>query len=948
MTSVVQYGYGNCGPSRVVVQCWVCRSAAALEWNARSYDGLFLNWLVAAYAILAISTDLGRTGAGAITSTVACMGRPTILAICGGNGAADYDRSRRPGAGGLDDLCAGCGADMAIDPSAANCRYGGDDDGVGTVAFVELDYLSRRASEARIGRSLNGVWGHVIVAAGWTLLIVGIALLVVGISIGWLIMGMAALCYMVAVWERHYLRELPRGVGDRLDDVVAGDVLGALPKDPRPVDIALAAATTTGGLFVARRLGITPMMVGQLANTVTHPEAVWDRAREIARMLDTPLITGEVLVVALIQAVPDHERIIASIHLSNDDLIEGIRWYRRIQTLIDAQKHPRRTGGIGRDWSFGYIPLLARFGHNISQQLMRGGLLTVNVASHQEAVERLIDIFQANGRQNAALIGPPGVGKTTLIHAFAERLLDAGSAMDDSLKFRQVVILDSSALIAAAPGRGELEQLIMRVLGEAFSAQNIIICLDNAELFFEEGIGAVDLTNVLGPILDAGRLRIIMSMDEQRFLRISQRNAALANSLNRIMVTPADEHETMQIMQEQILLTEMRQRVTYMYQSLQEAYRLSQRYIYDLAMPGQAMKLLESAAGYAENGVVTMNSVQQAIEKTMNVKVSVAQSADDRDRLLRLEDLIHERMINQTHAVAVVSDALRRARAGVRNQNRPIGTFLFLGPTGVGKTELAKALASVYFDGEDRLIRLDLNEFVTPNDVARLIADGATDPTSLAAQVMKQPFSVILLDEIEKAHPSVLATLLQVLDEGILRDSKGREIRVRDAIIIATSNAGADRIREYVARGYDLTAYQDTLVNELITSGQFKPEFLNRFDEIVLFRPLAKPELLQVIDLMIAGVNKTLEVQKVAVAVDDSARELLVDRGYDPQLGARPMRRVVQRSVENLVARAMLSGQLMPGSSLTVTRSDIEPLLTPSDAPRPLTEENHSDASLPA
>jgi len=272
----------------------------------------------------------------------------------------------------------------------------------------------------------------------------------------------------------------------------------------------------------------------------------------------------------------------------------------------------------------------------------------------------------------------------------------------------------------------------------------------------------------------------------------------------------------------------------------------------------------------------------------MNVKIAVASDRDDREKLLNLEELIHKRMVNQTRAVGVVSDALRRARAGVRNQNRPIGTFLFLGPTGVGKTELAKALADVYFDGEGRIVRLDLNEFVQSSDVRRLIADGAEDPSSLTAQMMKQPFSVVLLDEIEKAHPQVLTTLLQMLDEGILRDEKNREISFRDAIVIATSNAGADRIREYIARGHDMEHYEQEFIDELISSNQFKPEFLNRFDEIVTFVPLGKNELLEVVDLMIAGVNKTLALQKVSVSVDDDAKMMLVEKGYDPRLGARP------------------------------------------------------------
>jgi len=240
-------------------------------------------------------------------------------------------------------------------------------------------------------------------------------------------------------------------------------------------------------------------------------------------------------------------------------------------------------------------------------------------------------------------------------------------------------------------------------------------------------------------------------------------------------------------------------------------------------MPGQALSLLDAAADYAESGLVTARSVTMAIEKTIGVKTNIVDDESERDKLLNLEVLIHERMIGQERAVGVVSDALRRARAGIRNQKRPVGTFMFLGPTGVGKTELAKSLAAVYFGGEQNIIRLDMNEYVSPDDVVRLIADGTEDAGSLTAQVMKQPFSVILLDEIEKAHSSVLSTLLQLLDEGILRDTRNREVSFRDAIVIATSNAGADRIQEYLHRGYNLEQFEDKFVDELISSNLFIP-----------------------------------------------------------------------------------------------------------------------------
>ncbi len=790
---------------------------------------------------------------------------------------------------------------------------------------------SVRAAKARFGARV-GKGGRIALGLMCAFLVVGgVAVLSAGVAAGWILVGFAALPFMVLQWYSHELTA-PKTAGVTVDGLLAGDILGKLNTSPSPRQIADIAASVQGGQFLAARFGITKVTLQNItSDDPAETQAIWQNALRIREQTGSETIDGAVLAVAVIFSFPGHEDLLAHMKLGSDDLIEGARWYEDLKRMIEEGSRPRRTGGIARDFSFGYIPLLRRFGQNLSDGT--GAKVSVDVGSHVAALDQLISTFSSGGRQNAVLVGETGVGKTTIVHDLADRILDASARIPQSLKFRQIFLLDASSLIAAAPGRGELEGLVMRVLGEAYSAKNIIICLDNAQLFFEEGVGSVDLSNMLLPILEAGNLRIILTMDEQRFLQISQRNPSLANALNRISITPATKQETMAVMRHQLIYAEYQRHVTYMYQALQEAYDLSERYVHDLAMPGRALKLLESAAGYSENGVVTANSVHMAIEKTMDIKVGVANTDDEREKLLNLEDLIHERMINQTRAVQVVSDALRRARAGVRNVSRPVGTFLFLGPTGVGKTELSKALADVYFGGEERMVRLDLNEYVRPEDVSRLIADGAEDPTSLTAQVMKQPFSVVLLDEIEKAHPQVLTTLLQLLDEGILRDIKNREVSFRDAIVIATSNAGADRIREYIERGYKLQDFERQFVDELISSNQFRPEFLNRFDEIVVFRPLEKPELVQVIDLIIAGINKQLASQKISVNVTDDAKVYLVDKGYDPRLGARPMRRVVQRAVENLVAKQMLSGAVSAGAVIDVTREQVEAMLGP-DSPQ--------------
>lgn len=790
---------------------------------------------------------------------------------------------------------------------------------------------SVRTSKARFATKLSSKWlrrGLVTVS----LISIVLALTsTIGLHdpTGWWWLCLLWPVLVLLIWWEYDLKDLPANKNPQtLDDVLEGELLGRLPKNVTPKQLAEQVMRLGGGHFYLARFGIGPNFLSHLvSDDPADTEAVWKEAIDLQTQAGAATISSAAVTAALIRVSPQADQLLAHLQIDRDDIVSGVDWYEHVGELITQFRNRRAKGGFGRDWSFGYIPTLSRFGQNLSEQIERGGLLVRNIEGHQTVLNQMIETFGSGGRQNIALVGPLGVGKTTLVYAFAEKLLNPDTKLPNSLNYRQVISLDPGTLISHAHGRGELEGLVSELLYEAHTAKNIILCLDGAELFFEEGVGSVDLSNLLLPVLEGGGVRMILTMDEQRMLQIAQRNPGLARTLNRITVSPPERRDTLHILQDQLIGLEFQNKVTFMYQALTEAYRLGQRYVYEQAMPGKALKLLESAARFSEKGLVTAHSVQQAIEQTLGVKVAVASNASERETLLNLEDLIHKRMINQTRAVKVVSDALRRARAGVRNPDRPIGTFLFLGPTGVGKTELAKSIGAVYFGGEDRLVRLDMNEYVAANDVARLIADGAKDPHSLTAQIAKQPFSVVLLDEIEKAHPNVLNTLLQLLDEGILRDINNREVSFRDAIIIATSNAGADKIREHIQKGEQLEQFEEEFTNELIESQQFRPEFLNRFDEVVLFRPLKEDELLQVVDLIITGINKNLALQKVSIDIDIEAKKLLVKTGNDPRLGARPMRRIVQRTVENLVARQMLGGQVAPGSVIHITLEEVQSAL---------------------
>ncbi len=789
---------------------------------------------------------------------------------------------------------------------------------------VDFDPKNPRVKIAKRKKSLNHTSTIVLnYSVAISLLLGGIALLLLKESTGWILIGFAIYPIIFNFWIKHALANVPIKNTQNFTDLISEDLLLTLKENLTPTELAKILPKTQSGVFLMARFSLTIQLFEILAPYFPASiEPIYQNAINLREKTNSTEITGAILVVAFIESIPDYPQILNQLKLSIDDLYQGINWYNHLYGIVKNSSKQVRSGGIARDLAFGYTPTLQRFAINLSERYASSNL-SVKQSKNSEIVEKMIHIFSHGGRQNVSLIGAYGSGRSAIVNSLAETLMDADSKVPNNLKYRQIYSLDAPSIISSVSNNSELEYLMISIFNEIYSAKNIILCLDNAHLFFEEGPGSIDISNLLVPILEAGNIRMILIMDNQRFLEISAKNPALANTLNKINVEPANYEETIKILMDQIPYMENQKNVLYTYKALTTAYRLSEQYIHDVVMPGKAKLLLETAASYAEDGVVTETTVEIAVEKSYGVKVKVADSTEDREKLLNLEQLIHERMIDQVEAVSAVSNALRRAGAGVRNQNRPIGTFLFLGPTGVGKTELAKTLSEVYFNGEGNLVRLDMNEFVSMSDVSRLIRDGAADALSLTAQVMKQPFSVVLLDEIEKAHPSVLTTLLQVLDEGILRDEKNREVSFRDCIIIATSNAGANEIREKITTGIQIENFKEEILDGLIKSNEFKPEFLNRFDEICIFKPLSKEDLVEVLDLIIASVNKTLENQKISVNVSEEAKQILIEKGYDPKMGARPMRRIVQKTVENIVAASILSGAATPGSTLTITPSEI-------------------------
>lgn len=814
---------------------------------------------------------------------------------------------------------------------------------------LELDLNSPRARQARLARRIGRTGAGLLKYFVILMLIGGVTAINLNYQrIGYLTAAFGLSSLMVALWHKLQLAKLPAHLpARRLDDIMAGGLLARLNNDSAtPVKLWQAIQKDSPANFLCNHLLLNREVIAQgLSANAADMTVVWQKAVDLTgSRRDGEIHAGSIAAALILTSAPamDHLKIYK---LNQADVLEVHDWLERLLGYINSPKP--YFGGFGRDWASGFTPTLERFSENLSQSIERGGGFA-HFLAHDDLLDGMVhNLSHGNG---VALVGPTGAGKTSLVNALAERLLEG---KDKELEYYQVVDLNASLILSSAGN--QLELIMLTLFGEAVHAGNIILFLDEAQLFFGSGAGAFDLSQILMPIMNNRRLKVIAAMTPQDWQRLKINNESLSSSFAPTMISEPNETSTMKILEDAALLLEGRSKLLITYEAVREAYRLSGQYLQEQAYPGKAIKLLEQAAAYAKDGIMFEEAVQAAIEKTLGVKVGRAEAAEV-DTLLNLEDKIHERMINQKRAVSVIASALRRGRAGVANPKRPVGSFLFLGPTGVGKTELAKSLAAVYFRDEHRMIRLDMSEYQQPEDVNRLLGGGASaGVNSLLMQIRQQPFSVILLDEVEKSHPNILNLLLQLLDEGQLTDNNDKPASFKSAIIIATSNAGAADISAQVKSGQNLDDFERPLIDRLIASGQFKPELINRFDEVVLFRPLSKSELGQVAALMIKDVNKTLAVQNIQISLTEAALNQVIEAGYDPQFGARPMRRVIQKSVEDAVAVKILSGAVQSGESLTLDVGDLAtgskhaeaapvpaPQLASDDGPKPLDSNNLS------
>lgn len=614
------------------------------------------------------------------------------------------------------------------------------------------------------------------------------------------------------------------------------------------------------------------------------------------------------------------------------------------------------------------------------------------VIGRSKEIERVIQVLSRRTKNNPVLIGEPGVGKTAIAEGLAQRIIN--NEIPETLKNKRVMTLDMGSVVAGTKYRGEFEDRLKKIMDEIRQAGNIVLFIDELHTLIGAGgaEGAIDASNILKPALARGELQCIGATTLDEYRKYIEKDAALERRFQPITVDQPSVEDAIQILHGLRDRYEAHHRVKITDESIEEAVKLSDRYITDRFLPDKAIDLIDEASSKVRLRSYTvppsLKELEHKLEEIRREKDSAVQSQEfekaaslrdteqklreelestknewkqkqgsmdtevtaediaevvaswtgipvrklaeeETERLLKMESILHSRVIGQEEAVKAVSRAIRRARAGLKDPKRPMGSFIFLGPTGVGKTELARALAESLFGDENAVIRIDMSEYMEKHSTSRLVGAppgyvGYEEGGQLTEKVRRKPYSVVLLDEIEKAHPEVFNILLQVLEDGRLTDSKGRTVDFRNTLIIMTSNVGAETIKKSSTLGFTVVAdaekdynyMKDKVMDELKKS--FRPEFLNRIDEIIVFHSLDEKHIAQIVTLMAEDLRKRLKEQDVDFGLTDRAVKFLAKEGFDPTYGARPLRRAIQKHIEDRLSEELLKGNINKGDSLTI------------------------------
>jgi ATP-dependent Clp protease ATP-binding subunit ClpC len=605
------------------------------------------------------------------------------------------------------------------------------------------------------------------------------------------------------------------------------------------------------------------------------------------------------------------------------------------------------------------------------------------VIGRDKEIQKCLETLSRRTKNNPVLIGDPGVGKTAIVEGIAQKIVK--NEVPENLKNKRIIKLDLSRLLAGAKYRGEFEERLKAVIDEVKSSNDIILFIDEIHTLIGAGAaeGAMDAANMLKPELARGEIQLIGATTITEYRKYIEKDAALERRLQPIYVDEPDIPTTIEILKGLRPKYEQFHNVKITDDAIEYATKLSKQYIPFRFLPDKAIDLIDQACAkiktqsskippilqqleekinklnedlnwavlnqqyekaatiqmelkklqkeyeeqyqkfknqYPLKNIVDKEVIALVVSELTNIPVS-SLTQDEKEKLLKLEEIMHQRLINQEEAISTIADAIRRARTNLKDPNRPIAVFLFLGPTGVGKTESAKTLAQALFGDPNMLIRFDMSEYMEKHEVSKLIGAppgyvGYEEGGQLTEQVRRKPFSVLLFDEIEKAHPEVFDIFLQVFDEGRLTDNQGKTADFKNTIIIMTSNLGSDLIRESFQKGKDYQEIKEQVLKYI--EHRFRPEFLNRIDEIIIFKPLTTNEVIKILDLLINNLNQKLKENNIEVQLTDKLKEYIIEKGYSIIYGARPLKRVFQKLIENELAKLILQDQIKPNSKITL------------------------------
>ncbi|MBI2018868.1 AAA family ATPase [Candidatus Daviesbacteria bacterium] len=650
---------------------------------------------------------------------------------------------------------------------------------------------------------------------------------------------------------------------------------------------------------------------------ISNPEKTGRSAFEYAKKIGSAHIGPRHFFVAAILDVPNIENALLKLDLKPADFLGALYYLERKREfwrkvwIWDDDFSVRHLKGVNRGWLGVPTPALDVVGDDLTKLVSKE--TSARFVRSSSVVSEVVNILSQTSGRNVILVGPAGCGKSTLIRHLAKMIIAGDAPL--SLATKRVVSLDLTKLLSGMRTQGDLADRIKNIFEEVSFAQNIIIVIDEIH---QLGVGEVgsslNLYSLLQPYLESDTFQFVGTTEPENYSRILEKNGSFARIFRKIEMPAATDEETLEVLEYRSINAERTDKLKISFIAIKTAIDLAKKLVHDRVLPDSAISVLKEAMTKSVNGWVTGDIVRKVVSSRVKVPIWEVGTVD-KLRLLHFEQELHHRLIGQEQAVKGVSDALRRSATGMNEDGRPIGSFLFVGPTGVGKTELAKTLADVYFKTAGAFLRFDMSEYQNPESVVRLIG-GPSEGGLLTEAVKNRPYALLLLDEFEKANDKVLTLFLQVLDDGRLTDGAGKLIDFENTIIIATSNVASLIIAQGLQQGRTLDEIDRQVNDELLKT--FKPELINRFDEVVLFKPLSQIDLEKIVTLKLSALQNNLKTKGYLVQFDQSLVAELGRRGFDPVLGARPLRRLIQDTLEGKLSKLILQEKMVKGQVIKV------------------------------